>query len=147
MADFAKWGYAIAEALGHKGTDFMKAYQQNVERQNEEVIQYNTLAQAMVSFMSDKDTWNGMIKEVWEELQTIANPYKKDPTFPKSHRTLRKHLEKIKPNLMDIGITYEISERIAAGYSIVFQKSTDLNSNEDESVSSLRQQKIDFLMS
>ena len=73
----------------------MKAYQQNVERQNEEVIQYNTLAQAMVSFMSDKDTWNGMIKEVWEELQTIANPYKNDPTFPKSHRTLRKHLEKI----------------------------------------------------
>jgi hypothetical protein len=147
MADFAKWGYAITEALGHKGDDFMKAYQQNVERQNEEVIQYNTLAQTVVSFMNDKDTWNGMIKEVWEELQTIAAPDKKDSTFPKTHRTLRKYLEKIKPNLMDIGITYEISGRSASGYPIAFQKSTDLNSNEDESVSSLSQQIIDFVMS
>ena len=81
MADFAKWGYAIAEALGHKGTDFMKAYQQNVERQNEEVIQYNTLAQAMVSFMSDKDTWNGMIKEVWEEYRQLQIHIKRTLPF------------------------------------------------------------------
>ncbi|MCP5006982.1 MAG: hypothetical protein GY941_23990 [Planctomycetes bacterium] len=122
MADFAKWGYAIAEALGGRGREFLHAYQENVERQNEEVIQGNTLAQAILTFMADKESWGGTIKSAWVELNTLANPDKKDPTFPKTNRTLRKQLTRIKTNLMDLGVTFKISPRTQEGYPIAFQK-------------------------
>jgi len=128
MADFAKWGYAIAEALGGRGNEFLESYQQNVARQNEEVIQGNTLAQATLLFMSDRESWNGTVKKAWEKLNDIANPQKKDPTFPGSSRTLRKHLEKIKTNLMDMGITYNIGKRSKEGFPITFQKDDKFSS-------------------
>jgi hypothetical protein len=122
MADFGKWGYAIAEALGEKGDEFLRVYQKNVERQNEEVIQGNTLAQTVLTFMADEESWDGTVKGAWENLNKIANPDKNDSTFPKSNRTLRKHLDRIKTNLMDLGITFRIGERTKDGYPITFQK-------------------------
>lgn len=122
MADFARWGVAIAEALGFSGDEFLRAYQSNVDRQNEEVVQYNTLAQVVLSLMSDRESWDGTIKEAHETLHNIANPDIKDPTFPKSSRTLRKHLERIKANLQDYSITYTIGERTRDGYPISFRK-------------------------
>ena len=122
MADFAKWGVAIAEALGGRGNEFLESYQQNVARQNEEVIHENTLAQATLLLMSDIESWNGTVKSAWEKLKEIADPQKKDPTFPGSSRTLCKQLEKIKTNLMDIGITYRIGKRSKEGFPITFKK-------------------------
>lgn len=124
MADFVKWGYAIACALDEDGELFLQAYQKNIERQNEEVIQGNTLAQAVAAFMGNHEirSWDGTIKQAWKELHDIVDPNKSDPTFPKSERTLRRHLERIKTNLMDIGITYQIGSRTRDGYPITFQK-------------------------
>jgi hypothetical protein len=128
MADFARQGVAIAEALGFSGDDFLHAYQINVDSQNEEVVQSNTLAQAVLSLMSDRGSWDGMVKQAHDKLHDIADPDKKDPTFPKNNRTLRKHLERIKPNLADYGITYTIGKRTSDGYPIVFQKDENFGS-------------------
>ena len=128
MADFAKWGYAIAEALGVGGNEFLIAYQKNIERQNEEVIQNNSLAQAVLTLMSERDSWDGTIKEAWEALSEIAPPDKADPTFPLSARSLRKDLEKIKSNLIDYGISYRIGRKTRNGYPIAFQKSGEFSS-------------------
>ena len=38
MADFAKWGYAIAEAMGNKGNEFLRALEYNEQRTNNEAI-------------------------------------------------------------------------------------------------------------
>jgi hypothetical protein len=124
MADFAKWGYVIAEVLGGRGNEFLEAYQQNVERQNEEIIQCNTLAQTVLAFMADKPSWSGTIKDAWKALREIADPDKTDDTFPKSSRTLRKLLERIKTNMMDMGINFRIGKRTGKGYPITFQKDT-----------------------
>ena len=47
MADFMRWGVAITKALGYEADDFIQAYQANIESQNAEVINSNTLAQAV----------------------------------------------------------------------------------------------------
>jgi hypothetical protein len=117
MADFSRWGYAIAEALGNHGDEFLKAYQSNIERQNEEVIQSNTLAQAMLAFMADRFTWQGTVKACYEELLKQVTEDKDDRTalkkndlsFPKHENKLRRALNKIKPNLLDYGIEFEIA--------------------------------------
>jgi len=138
MADFTRWGCSITEALGKDGNEFLKAYQKNIEHQNEEVIQGNTLAQAVLTFMAEKGSWEGTIKQAWDELSEIANPTKEnptktktttDPTFPKSDRTLRKHLERIKTNLLDKGIAFQIGVRGNKGIPIAFQKNKNFASS------------------
>jgi hypothetical protein len=123
MADFAKWGYAIAEALGRCGSDFLVAYQCNVERQNEEVIQGSTLAQAVLIFMADRDRWEGTVKEAYEGLSQLVQVTKEDKTFPKHCNKLRKALERIKANLLDLGITFSIADfNNVNGVPMSFQK-------------------------
>ncbi len=128
MADFGKWGYAIAEALGLSGSDFLLAYQNNIDNQNEEVVQGNSLAQGVMIFMAERESWNGTEKQAHEELLAITNPEKYDPTFPKSNRSLRKHLERIKANLLDYGISYTIGARSRDGYPISIRKGQNFGS-------------------
>ena len=129
MADFCLWGCAIAEALGYTRTDFLEAYQGNVEAQNSEVIGGNTLAQAVLAFMKNRMEWTGTVGEAFEELHKIASPKEKDGTFPKAANKLRGHLGRIKPNLLDFGVRFEIADfKVEKGVLITFQKCADLSS-------------------
>ncbi len=138
MADFAKWGYAIAEGLGHDGNLFLESYRKNINLQNDEVIQSNTLAQAVMVFMKAQEKWSGTIKEAWTQLKDIADPQKTDSTFPKSINTLRPYLERIKANLLDYGIGYTIGPRGEKGYPILFQKHQEFGSGSTFSSDSMR---------
>jgi hypothetical protein len=110
MADFSGWGYAIAEALGKTGEQFLQEYQENIERQNEEVIQSNALAQAVISFMEDKSEWKGTVHYFFNELLLRTHVPKDDPSFPKHANQLRRWLNRIKVNLAERGITFEIGK-------------------------------------
>lgn len=129
MADFTRWGVSIAEVLGGGGKDFLTAYMVNVRAQNEEVVQGNTLAHTVLKFMSEKDKWEGLIREAYEELTAIAKPGRNDSTFPRSERSLRKHLERIKSTLIEFGVTFTIGKREAAGIPIHFQKDSNFASS------------------
>lgn len=122
MADFTRWGVAIAEALGDLGEDFLRAYTGNIEAQSEEVVQGNTLAQAVLTFMNDKTEWNGFIKDIFTVLSEIANPPKYDKTFPGDHKNLRRHLERIKTTLLEFGIKFTTGKRSNQGIPIRFQQ-------------------------
>lgn len=125
MADFAKWGFAVTKALGRDGEEFIEAYLGNMEQQTEEVIQANTLAQAVLTLMDTHDVWEGTVKSTYESLYEIAKPQEKDPTFPKSVQKLRRHMERLKPTLMELGITFRIGsreERTEHGFPMTIQK-------------------------
>ncbi len=122
MADFTRWGFAIAEALGGLGEKFLIAYGRNIEAQNEEVVQGNTLAQAILTFMDEKEGWDGYMKDVFTHLQEIAKPSKYDKTFPGDHKNLRRHLERIKTTLSEYGISFTIGRRSSHGIPICFLK-------------------------
>ena len=136
MADFTRWGFVIAEALGGMGEDFLKSYLKNIKMQNEEVIQSNTLAQAVLAFMNEKDEWSGFVKGAFDLLQIAGEPKKKDPTFPAHHNKLRKHLERIKTNLLECGVTFTFGESTNQGVPISFRKEPKVSS-----LSSLSSQK------
>ncbi len=126
MADFAKWGYAIAEALGSGGEKFLQAYEASIRRQGEEVIHGNTLAQAVLTFIAERDSWTGTVKEAWLRLKETADPDKADPTFPKAERMLKTHLDRIKTTLMDKGISYIVGKREGRGIPLTFKRSSDV---------------------
>ncbi len=113
MADFFQWGYAIAEALGERGKEFADAYQHNVDHQHEEIIANSPLAQAVLKLMEDKTDWTGTIGTAYIEFCKTAGHTKDSsvPSFPRDERSLRNHLDRLRVNLIDAGITYSIGNR------------------------------------
>jgi hypothetical protein len=119
MADFLTWGVAITQALGYKPEDFINTYQANIEAQNTEVINYNTLAQAILIFMENQGHWQGTVGKLYEELKRqicgiypvtslSVPPTRLDETFPKHPNQLRKALEQLRPTLREYGIDFTI---------------------------------------
>ena len=110
MADFAKWGFAIAEATGFGGDNFLSSYSKNIDNQNEELIESDPVAQSMVSLMRDRERWEGTPNELYKALGTEAQHIEIDistmNSWPKAANALTRHLNEIKSNLLDIGISF-----------------------------------------
>lgn len=124
MADFVTWGVSIAKALGYQADGFIDAYQKNIEAQNSEIINSNTLAQAVLVFMQDREHWDGTVRQVYEDLGKLVTVSKDDRTFPKHFNKLRSHLNRIKANLSAYGIRFKIEDfsNHNKGVPISFQK-------------------------
>jgi len=121
MADFSKWGCAIAEAMGYKKEVFLKAYSENINAQNSEVINDNLEATSIIEFLKDKTDWQGSASQLLSELEKTARAIginvDKEKSFPKAANVLSKRLNQIKPNLAQLGIKFENKNR-----TIAFQK-------------------------
>lgn len=128
MADFAKWGYAIAEALGKgKGKQFLLDYQENIKRQNSEVLHNNSLCLSVTRLMDSHNEWKGTVKKAYDELRSIADPSKNDKTFPPDSKNLRRYLASIQSTLIESeNITYKFLEkRKSDGYHVIFIKNLE----------------------
>jgi hypothetical protein len=122
LADFAKWGYAIAEALGKNGTQFLEDFSQNIKRQNESVVEKNVLCQTILRLMADKQTYLKSVADAHNALKTIAGDNHKDATFPKLSNHLRGCLDVLRSTLADNSISYEFLDRQKDGVKILFSK-------------------------
>jgi len=91
MADFCKYGYTIAEALGVGGDKFLDAYNINTKWH----IQGSSLAQSVIQLMDDESLWEGTMGEAYKELKDSIIDYTRDDhTFPKHSNQLKKALER-----------------------------------------------------
>ena len=111
MTDFTFWGYAIAEVLGIGGDSFINAYLNNQERANEEALNSNPVAAAVIEFMKEQNKWSWSVTELLNELDCVAslehiNTIVK--TWPKDPSVLSRRLKEVKSNLEGIGIFFDI---------------------------------------
>ena len=110
MADFARWGYAIAQALGGHGETFLAEYAANGKIQNSEAIASDPVAILMIEFMRNRKNWDGRISDLFTELIKIAPKHGINPRvkgFPTLPTTLSRKLGGIKSNLEAAGIEFE----------------------------------------
>jgi hypothetical protein len=110
MADFARWGYAIGEALGGLGQQFLDEYTGNRRIQNEEAIASDPTATLIVEHMRKLDscTWYGRYSELFKLLKFIAPDFginTSHKSFPANSIVLSKKLTAIKSNLEAVGIS------------------------------------------
>lgn len=109
MADFARWGYAIGEALRHGGgNQFLNEYAANREIQNAEAIASDPVAILIVAHMSGRSEWNGTTTELYKALEFIAPDHgisTRCKGFPDAPPRLSKRLNGIRSNLEVVGIT------------------------------------------
>lgn len=121
MAGFAKWGYAVAEALGGRGDEFLRDYAGNSTIQTGALLERDTFFAAIVQAMDDPGigSLSGSFHEVLLLLSEVMAPgeakngyriLERDRTFP-SARGFRKHLERIRIPLEGMGIGFAIDDQ------------------------------------
>ena len=108
MSDFARWGCAIAIALGYEAKDFTDAYKINIKLQNQEAVEASPVAQAIEAFMKEHGSeWIGQPTELYELLGNTAEKHHidmKSGTWPKSSNWLWRRITPIVSNLRARGI-------------------------------------------
>lgn len=123
MADFARWGYAVGEALGGLGNEFLEQYNSNQNKRNIEVLNTDIVATLVVAFMKDKSEWSGLISELYNQLAEMAPQYginSKGKVFPSVPNVLSRRLNGLKSNLEQASITFRTTST-ASGTKIVLQ--------------------------
>ena len=113
MADFAEWGCAIAQALGYSNEAFLRAYENNIGRQTEMLVNENIVASTLFTFMEGKDEWKDSVTELLKKLTEIAEfegiNTKNDKSWPKAGNILSRRLNELSTSLKKMGLSTTIS--------------------------------------
>lgn len=115
MADFAKWGIAINSAIKqideNWSVDFIKAYEKNIELQNEEAIQANPVAVAAQMLVKENIVWKGTATQLFNEFETSNDAEKRYLTWhtmwPKDPSHIVRSLNRAEANLKRANISVE----------------------------------------
>lgn len=124
MADFTRWGCAIARALGYKDTDFITAYFANIDAQSEAAIDSSPVGTAIMGLMEVEDTWHGTPSQLLTALEEAATSLKiniRGKGWPKEPSWLIRKIQVVIPNLLEQGIKVERDEK-ARPKTITIQK-------------------------
>lgn len=114
MADFTRWGYAVAEACGIGGEAFLKAYLNNQRKANQEAVESNPIATALIIYMNENLNFTGTVSTLLTILNQVAEVEQidtKSKLWAKEPNVLSRRLNEIKSNLEQEGIYYEIRQR------------------------------------
>lgn len=123
MADFAEIAEIISRTMGYPEGAFLSAYYKNIGMQTQEAIEANPVALCINLFMRDRSEWAGSTKELYEELEKIAEEQKINTArmegWPKAPNALSRRLNEVKTNLRDIGIVIERIKDTTTNINIV----------------------------
>lgn len=125
MADFTRWGYAVAEACGIGGEKFLKAYLDNQHKANDEAVNSNPIATAIIRLMETTQCFEGTPSKLLETLNSIAEDEKIDITsrlWAKEPNVLTRRLNELKSNFLMEGITFSTTNT-SVGRKIEIRKS------------------------
>ena len=116
MADFAKWGYAIAESLGDQGNEFLKLYESDINDRIMETIHSTPIASAIIELMKQRNYWSGTPSELLSDLNHIAETHNivKGTEWPNDPAWLTKRINRLHTTLEHSGIKYENSHKNGA---------------------------------
>jgi hypothetical protein len=112
MADFTRWGCAIAEALNLDPQLFLDAYEENVKSQSEETLKASLPATVLIAWMDlhPDGTWKGAPEVLYNNLCDYADELKistRQKAWPKSATWFFRRLNDVKPSLYTQGYRYE----------------------------------------
>lgn len=108
MADYARYGASASIALGNTAEDFIKAFDENVTRQNKAALESSSTAQVVLAFMREHPIWQGTSSDLYNALKVIAEKsglqIGGSDGFPKSSNWLWRRIMQVRPNLLALGI-------------------------------------------
>ncbi len=128
LTDFCKWGYAIAEAVGGYGNEFLEEYKANIAILNEHSLDSNVVTEALQFLLEEKNyNWSGSATDLMKDLKAIAFKYSistKGKDWPTTPNVLTRTLNNLKSNLATHGVDY-INTKKNSGSAITLTKKTE----------------------
>ena len=136
MADFARWGVAVEQAMGFPEGSFLSAYQSNRDDANAAAIESSPIAVALHRYLGDKEPQGygsnhpNQVRRVFDdtalklldglrsyceyaaELKELLH----HPKFPKTANLLSGEIARIEPNLKQLNILVERRRTKTARY-------------------------------
>lgn len=118
MADFTRWGAAVADALGFGADAFVRAYAENQGLQTREAVEGDIVGSAVLALMdAHGDEWSGTPTELLEALEEVGESvrlFRRTASgkvdvrnWPGGPHILTRRLKQVMSNLADLGITLE----------------------------------------
>lgn len=114
MADWTRWGAAIAEELGFEREDFLSAYAANRKAHHAEALTSHPVGQAVLAFMRKRESWEGAPSKLLEKLEYVAMSEKidtRDELWPGSASWLTRRIREVETNLNAEGIQFAQGSR------------------------------------
>lgn len=113
LADFAECGELVARCMGFKEGEFLKAYDNNIKLQWQEIIDSSTVGESVVELMKDLQIWGpGKYRVLLDELRAkaigIGIDVNAKGAFPKQPSNLGQRLNKVKTTLRELGIEIDV---------------------------------------
>jgi hypothetical protein len=111
LIDFLRWGCAAAEALGYGREKFLEAYQKNRRRLNEELLEEDEVASAVMDYLEESGRFEGKMSELSVELSDML--YEKGMSASNNIRQpnhLSRRLIELESGLYHMGISVEIGK-------------------------------------
>ena len=109
MADFTRWGCAIAKALGKTEENFIKAYESKVKSQIEEAAHASPVATVLLDYLEHRTNpknWEGTPTTLFMALLEHAKSLEistRQKTWPKAPHVLVRQLNELAPSLKSLG--------------------------------------------
>jgi len=107
MADFARWGGAIATSLGYSQEEFLAAFDENMRIRNDEVLANSPVGMLVVVLMEETREWEGQPTQLLKKLSQLADKHgvnRQNRLWPKAAHALTRRLNEISANLAVAGI-------------------------------------------
>lgn len=112
MADFAKLGWCIAEAIGvGLGNIFFTQYEENQSITAAESVASSVFIDTVADFMNDKPSWTGSVSALYIAIKAHAQFLGINTMiaeFPQAPNYISRRLNEYKSNLIEIGIDFII---------------------------------------
>lgn len=105
LADFVAWGEAAAPALGWEAGEFVAAFDAIRRDADAVAIEALPIGPALLTFMHDRDEWQGTASALLSELASLVDDEtKRDRDWPKRGNRLSGMLRRLAPNLRQVGL-------------------------------------------
>jgi hypothetical protein len=169
MADFARWGVAVEEAMGFEAGTFMTAYQSNREDASVAAIESSSIAVALHHYLGHETVeWVGegqpsmkkyrrsfdgtalrLLRELRQYCELMGYRHSESeevkellrhPKFPKTPGAMSAEIARIEPNLKKLYITVERG-RTSKGRYLKIER-TDLPPDETPTLSQSEREKV-----
>jgi len=113
MADFTRWGCAIAKALGKTDKEFLEAYEEKVKGQIEEAAHASPVATVLLDFMQSREEYEGTPTDLFKALISHAKGLEistRQKSWPRAPHVLSRQLNELVPSLKALGLNVEVSK-------------------------------------
>ena len=136
MADFARFGIAVEQALGFAPGEFLKAYRENIAHASDVGLDASPIFPTIRDFLQRRHRFCGTAVDLLEELSLCATELsRRNPRWPRAGNQLSAEIARIEPNLAKAGIVVERGRNHRGRYIVLELHTGDDGDGSGESAS------------